>query len=179
MEVTGSTVAGAMRVGLQVVSARKQPKLEIYVEVLNRFGPEYEFRSPFDKNTERHRFQDIHIQLRLVNIGGQRAERVRLVRSGKFEREDSRDFGGLFDVEIPQVAPGQVLQLCLFDQHEFMSDNEPDADLVIDISYYSPAGFMNFLGTAWRRLWRQPHHRETFRVTPRMLWGDLPPATYS
>lgn len=179
MEVTGSTVASAMRVGLQVISAHKQPKLEIYVEVLNRFGPEHDLRSPFDEKTERHRFQDIYVQLRLVNIGGQRAERVRLRRSGMFKRKESRDFGGLFDVEIPQVAPGQVLQLCLFDQHEYMSDNEPDADLVIDISYYSPAGFANFLSTVWSRLLGRSHHRETFRVTPRMLWGDLPPATYS
>ncbi|WP_263588679.1 hypothetical protein [Sphingopyxis sp. GC21] len=179
MEVTGSTVAGAMRVGLQIVSAHKQPKLEIYAEVLNRFGPEHDIPSPLDKTTQRYRFQDINFQLRLVNIGGQRAERVRLLRSGTFERRDPRDFGGLFDTEIPQLAPGQVLQLCLFDQHELMSDNEPDAELVIEISYYSPAGFMNFLRTLWSRILRRPHHRETFRITPRMFWGDLPPPTYS
>lgn len=179
MEISGSTVAGAMRVGLQVISAHKGPKLEIYVDVLNQFGPEYEIAAPNENGTFRHRSQDIYVQLRLANIGGQRAERVRLFRSGTLERRGSREFGGLFDVEIPQMAPGQVLQLCLFDQHEFMTENAPESELVIDLFYYSPAGFMNFFSTLGRRLLRRPHHRDTFRIKPRMLWGDLPPATYS
>lgn len=179
MEISGSTVAGAMRVGLQVISAYKGPKLEIYVDVLNQFGPEYEIAGPFESGTSRHRSQDIHIQLRLANIGGQRAERVRLLRSGTFERLPPREFGGLFDTEIPQIAPGQVLQLCLFDQHEFMTMNGPESELIIDMFYHSPPGVMSFFSTLGRRLLRRPHHRETFRIKPRMLWGDLPPPTYS
>ena len=46
MEVSSSAITGAMRVGVQVVSSHKAPVLEIYHQVRNRIGPEFEYETP-------------------------------------------------------------------------------------------------------------------------------------
>lgn len=46
MEVSSSAVTGAIRIGVQVVSSHKLPVLEIYHQVRNRFGPEFEYEIP-------------------------------------------------------------------------------------------------------------------------------------
>lgn len=43
MEISSSAVTGAMRIGVQIVSSHKNPVLEIYQQVRNRFGPETEY----------------------------------------------------------------------------------------------------------------------------------------
>ena len=191
MDISASTLTGAMRVGVQVASAYRGPHLEIYYEVINQFGPEQEFTTPglgprSTPHTHKTRFQDTYIQFQLINIGGQRAENVRLLRSGSFERGEHRDFGGLFETTIPQIAPGQVLQLFLLDSYELQQLGEDrrlagpkDAELTITVSSDSPVGIVNGLKTALARLRRKPHHRTEFRFLPQLAMGDLPPARYA
>ena len=185
MEISGSTVTGAMRVGLQIISAYRRPHLEIYYEVLNQYGPEYEYRVPNwssgPPDVQRSRSQDVQIQFRIVNIGGQRAEQINLAHSGGFKRGSQRDFGGLFEGPVPQMAPGQVLQLFLLDQHEVdgLDADSAAEELIIVATYNSPGGILNFAKTFFRRILRKPHHRTEFRFSPRLVWGDLPPAHYA
>lgn len=191
MEISASTLTGAMRVGVQVASAYRGPHLEIYYEVINQFGPEHEFTMPAVTPSEapyshKSRFQDTYIQFQLINIGGQRAQNVRLHRSGSFERSEHRDFGGLFETVIPQMAPGQVLQLFLLDSHELERIGEDrrvtgfkDGELIITVEYNSPGGLVNGLKTAYARLRGKPHYRTEFRFSPQLVMGDLPPARYA
>src|SRR5690349_2649566 len=178
VEVSGSTVAGALRVGLQIISAHRDPKIEIYIDVLNSYGPEHELDVPGLDRPQKHRFQDIRIQLRAVNIGGQRAERICFENIGTFARSQGRAFGGLFDHELPQMAPGQALQLCLLDQHELFPA-KGSGDLTIRATYHSPPSVMNWLRTIGARIRGRPHHVSIFRINSAILSGDLPPATYS
>lgn len=74
MEVS-SSVIGAMRVGVQVISSHSKPLIEIYHQVHNCFGPEQEYDlnhgdgKPIIHKT---RHQDIFIQFTMINIGGDR-----------------------------------------------------------------------------------------------------------
>jgi len=191
MEISASALTGAMRVGLQIVSTYRQPHLEVYYEVLNQFGPEQEFKLPSiqrDGPADNHktRFQDLRVQFLLINIGGQRAENVRLTKSGSFERSAGRTFGGLFERTLPQIAPGQVLQLFLLDVHELawphkedIDVSAKDRDLIITASYDSPWGILNAAKTGYARVRGKPHHTTEFRFFPQLVWGDLPPARYA
>ena len=191
MEFTSSALTGALRIGVQVASVYRGPHLEIYYELINRHGPEFEYSLPvgsrgttIEKHKTRH--QDTWIQFQLVNIGGQRAENIRLKRSGGFERRHGRDFGGLFEGTMPQLAPGQAVQLFLLDVHELDTIGEDGQvsgmisdDLIVTATYNSPGGIVNFLKTAWARMRGRRHHQTIFNFNARLVVGDLPPATYS
>ncbi len=124
MEVSSSAVTGALRVGLQIVSAHKRPVLETYHQMRNRFGPEYEHQiakgaDGIEQITQKIRFQDIFIQFTLINIGGVRAENIKLSIGGDLKRNKPReDFGEVFRTIIPQMAPGQTHFLFKFDDHD-------------------------------------------------------------
>jgi hypothetical protein len=191
MDFSASTFTGALKVGVQIASAYRGPHLEIYYEVINQYGPEHEFTVPSITRTgapdvHKTRFQNTYIQFQLINIGGQRAENIRLHRSGTFQRSENRDFGGLFETVIPQMAPGQVLQLFLLDSHELERigedrrvDGFQQGELIITAEFHSPGGLVNAVKTAYPRLRRKPHHRMEFRFSPQLVMGDLPPARYA
>lgn len=191
MDVSASALTGAMKVGLQIVSAYREPRLEVYYEVLSQYGPEQElkapsFRSDAPPEIYKTRFHETHVQFLLINVGGQRAENVRLKCSGTFQRSAGRDFGGLFDGVIPQIAPGQALQLFLLGTHELEGLGKErgdidfkDRDLVISAQYDSPDGFVNTVKTGYARMRKKAHHTTEFCFFPRMVWGDLPPARYA
>ncbi len=181
MDVYASPILGAMKAGVQVISNHRDPLLEIYVEVINRVLPEQIIElssvketSPKQEISTRH--QEIKLQFKIVNIGGQRAERIKLIDSGDFRREGGESFGGLFDTGVKQMAPGQAFQLFLLDQSELSTANGDE--LCIRVEYYSPPGIMNWLKTFWARMRGKPHHVCSFRFSPRVIFGDLPPRTY-
>jgi hypothetical protein len=191
MEISSSAVTGAMRVGLQVAAAYKGPHLEVYFELLNLLGPEQEVDLPgFGSGTpsRRHRFRDpdVGVHFQIVNIGGQRAENVRLRQEGSLRRRYADDFGGRFDRAIPQIAPGQVIHLFKIEATE-LQEAGPDGrvaglqtgDLIITAEYNSPGGLVNFAKTLWPRLRGRAHHRTEFGFNTKMIEGDLPPVRYS
>lgn len=193
MEIASSAITGAMRVGVQVVSSHKLPALEIYHQVRNISGPEHEYDVPMDihgKNNvkQKHRFQDVFVEFTLVNIGGSRAENVKLSLSGELKRNYPRQsFGDLFDVIIPQMPPGQSRFLFRFDQSDLMRYPEgggkalgiKDQSFTISIEYDSGKGFLNSLMSLPSRLRGKRKFREEYTFSPKLVTGDLPPAEYA
>ncbi len=191
MEIS-SSLTGAVRVGLQIATSYRGPHLEVYFEVLNTMGPEHSFYEPaFGSEGRREkmttRFQSVYIQFQIANIGGERAENIKLSRSGDFSRDDHRDYGSRFDFVIPQIAPGQIIQLFLLDQHELDVRGEDgqvtgiqQGDLIITAGYDSPSGLVNFAKTLPSRILRKAsQHTTRFTFNAKMIDGDLPPIRYS
>lgn|SRR4030043_429955 len=193
MEDSSSAVIGALRLGLQVVSAHKRPVLEIYHQVRNRFGPEFEYQIPKEANgleqiTQKTRFQDIFIQFTLINIGGQRAENIKLSISGDLKRHPPReDFGGVFRAIIPQMAPGQTHFLFRFDDRDLNEYPEGGGSpiglkkksLTITMEYDAPKGLLNWILSIPSKLRGKRRFSETYTFSPQMVAGDLPPAEYA
>lgn len=193
MEVSSSIVTGAMRVGVQIVSAHKAPALEVYHQVRNRFGPEFEYETPKGVSGEetikqRIRFQEIFIEFTLVNIGGSRAENIKLSLTGDLRRNSPReDFREIFDVVIPQMAPGQSRFLFRFDSHDLNEYPEGGGKSIglkstfftIVMEYDSGKGILNWIMSLPSKLRGKRRFREEYTFFPTLVTGDLPPAEYA
>lgn len=193
MEVASSALSGALKVGLQVVSSHKRPLLEIYYQMRNRFGPEWEYQMPkgsggIEHVTNKTRFQDIFVQFTLINIGGERAENIKLSISGDLKRHKPReDFGEIFRNVIPQMAPGQTHFLFSFDDHDLDEYAEGGGkplgmkkqSLSITIEYDSPKGILNWISSIPSKLRGKRRFRASFKFLPQMVAGELPPAEYA
>jgi hypothetical protein len=197
MEISSSALAGALRVGVQVIVGRRRPVLEIYQQLHNDFGPPFESdqRNSVGKTVrvQEHRFQDIFIDLTLINIGGDRAESVTFQVSGEFRREEPREkLPELFGATISQIAPGQTLYLMRIDSHDlniYAPENPGDTTafkavgiksdtLEITIHYDGPDTVLNKflrLPRRWRGL---KQYSTTFVFSPTIFVGDLPPPRY-
>ena len=196
MDVSASALTGALRVGLQVVVARKRPVLEIYQTLNNTFGPPFDFdikdvTGTKTLRTDRHRFQDIFIDLTLINIGGVRAENVTFKLRGEFKRDGP--FPEFLASNVRQIAPGQPLYLIRIDDHD-LNVYSPDPEgsttsfratgiktttLTISVDYDGPASFFNWLISRHRK-WRGLKQYSTqFTFDPMTVVGDLPPAKYA
>ncbi|MCS2609284.1 hypothetical protein [Halomonas dongshanensis] len=193
MEISGSTAAGVIRVGLQVVSSHKKPMLEFYYEVRNRFGPEHEYEMPVgvsgkETKTQKTRFQDIFIQFYVVNIGGNRAENIEFEVSGKLQRNRPREsLGEIMETEIPQMAPGQIVHLFRFDDHDLNiypgGGGKPlgikAEELRIVAKYSASPSLLNWIFSIHRKILRKKQYKSVFVFKPQMVCGDLPPAEYA
>ena len=193
MEVSSSAITGAMRIGVQVVSSHKAPVLEIYHQVRNRFGPVFEYEIPKgvsgeDSIKQKTRFQDIFVEFTLVNIGGSRAENIKLNFTGNLKRNPPREsFGELFDVVIPQMAPGQSRLLFKFDQHDLNEYSEGGGSplgikkesFTISIEYDSGKGILNWVMSLPSRMRGKRRFRDDYTFFPQLVTGDLPPAEYA
>lgn len=193
MEVSSSAVTGAMRVGVQIVSSHKTPALEIYHQVRNRFGPEFEYETPKgisgdETIKQKTRFQDIFIEFSLVNIGGSRAENIKLSLLGNLKRNAPREnFGELFDVVIPQMPPGQSRFLFKFSSHDLNEYPEGGGSPIgmkkdsftIVMEYDSGKGILNWVLSLWSKIRGKRRFREEYTFSPNLVAGDLPPAEYA
>nr|WP_321484077.1 hypothetical protein [uncultured Cohaesibacter sp.] len=199
MELNTSAITGAMRIGVQIIVARKRPVLEIYQQSRNQFGPEEQYElpaGPSGNKTQIHRtrFQDIFIDLTLVNIGGERAESVTFEIKGSFRRHPPRDnLPEIFSRTIKQLSPGQSLYLMRIDkfdllQYEYKEESGHEVGkpvgmkqdtLKVTIHYDGPASLVNRVLRFWRR-WRGFKQYSTeFLFDPEIFEGDLPPAEYA
>jgi hypothetical protein len=193
MEISSSAVTGALRVGLQVVSNHKRPMLEFHWQVRNRFGPEQEYQIPEGVNstetrTLKTRHQDIFIQFILVNIGSIRAENVELKLSGNLKRNPPREsFGEIFEIEIPQIAPGQLIYLFQMDSFDILQYPEGGGKpqgikkdtLTITATYNAPRSLLNWLLSLRKRNCGKKQYETIFTFNPKMVCTDLPPAEYA
>ena len=193
MEISSSAVTGALRVGLQVVTNHKRPMLEFYSEVRNRLGPEEEYQLPVganesNKQTLKTRRQDIFIQFTLVNIGGIRAENIELKVSGNLRRNPPREsFGEIFDYEISQIAPGQLIYLFRMDQFDIIKYPEEggkpqslkEDSLTIIAKYNAPKSLLNLVLSFPKWLSGKKQYETMFTFNPKMVCTDLPPAEYA
>lgn len=193
MEVSSSAITGAMKIGVQVVSSHKTPVLEIYHQVRNRFGPEFEYKSPMGSSGEKTfkqktRFQEIFVEFTLVNIGGSRAENIKLSLIGDLRRNSPREsFGELFDVVIPQMAPGQSRFLFKFDDHDLNKYPEgggspiglKNESFTIVMEYDSGKGLLNWFLSLPTKVRAKRRFKVRYTFFPQLVTGDLPPAEYA
>ncbi|ACR12125.1 hypothetical protein TERTU_0537 [Teredinibacter turnerae T7901] len=193
MEISSSAVTGAMRIGVQVVSSDRLAVLEIYHQVRNRFGTEFESEIPKKASSEetikqKTRLQDILIEVSLVNIGGSRAENINLAISGDLRRNLPRESSGdLFDVIIPQLAPGQSRFLFKFDEFDLNEYPEgggtptgiKNESFTIHIEYDSGIGIINWLISRWSKLRGRRRFHDEYAFFPKLVTGELPPAGYA
>jgi len=199
MELNTSAITGAMRIGVQVIVARKRPVLEIYQQSRNQFGPEQQFEEPAGPSgtktrTHRTRFQDICIDLTLVNIGGERAENVEFEVEGNFRRHPPRDnLPEIFSRNVRQLSPGQSLYLMKigdFDllQYEYSEEGGQKVGkpvgmktdtLKVTMHYDGPTTLLNRSLRLWRRCWGLKQYSTEFLFDPEIFEGDLPPAEYA
>ncbi len=193
MDISSSAVTGAMKVGLQIVSSHKRPVLEVYHQVHNRYGPEREHCIDWGQDSKaptfKSRVQNIFIQFTLVNIGGERAENVKLTISGDLKREKPREsFGPIFENIYPQMPAGHVIQLFQFQDSDLWLWEEDgnisrpigmkDGKLIITMEYDLPKGFINWFKRLPARLRGKRTYKDIYEFSSYMVEGDLPPAEY-
>lgn len=197
MDISSSALTGALRVGVQVVVGRKRPVLEIYQQLHNDFDPPFEIdqRDSTGKivRIDKHRFQNIFIDLTLINIGGERAENVTFEVSGEFRREKPREkLPELFSATIGQIAPGQTLYLMRIDNHDlniYAPEKPSDTNvfraagikketLNIIIHFDGPNTILNKMLRWPRRLYGLKQYSTAFTFSPAIFIGDLPPPRY-
>lgn len=192
MEVTSSAVTGAIKIGVQIVSSHKAPMLEIYHQVRNTYGPEQEFEIPLSNENRtyksKHRFQDIFVEFTLVNIGGSRAENIKLSYTGDLKRSSPREsFGDLFEVVIPQMAPGQTRYLFKFYDFDLEAPSNTNArslefkdeSFTITIEYDSGRGLLNRILSLWSKMRGRRRYKNEYTFFPNLVSGDLPPPEYA
>ncbi|EGQ8221372.1 hypothetical protein O2V13_004766 [Vibrio parahaemolyticus] len=90
MEVSSSAISGALKAGVQVVSAQKRPVLDVYHRIHNLKHPRRDITSHDDPSlvvgtTSR---QQVFISFTLTNIGGERAENIKLTIGGNMIRPE-------------------------------------------------------------------------------------------
>lgn len=195
MDIPTSAITGALRIGLQVVSSHRGPVLEVLHELRNVFGPPHEYMIPLGLSAERTqtqttRYQDVFVEFVLANLGGVRAENVVLSMMGEFQR--NRPGTKLADLEIfnvliPQLAPGQALFLFRLDMHDFYrypkSGGEPremkDETFTIQASYDGPTRGLNRLLRLVRSARGKSQYMMTYTFQPRILRTDFPAPEYN
>lgn len=194
MEVSSSAVTGSIKLALEVVTNQKRPVLEIYWEMRNQFGPPQDIATTniagdiIDKTTMR--FQDIHLNFFLINIGGVRAENIDFELKGDFsymmDNKELSDIRLFRDERLPQFPPAQKLYLFRFDISDLQTYNSDGKSsglkqeaFTIRIRYNGPDNFINKLGLWWARIHHKHQYESTFTFSPRHLEGiDLPPVEY-
>lgn len=188
MEISTSSMIGATRVGLQVVSSTSLPNLEFYYTFHNRINPPdtriHETRSgPKHGPSYGHRSSDQFVQFSLVNIGGQRAENIDLVGKSSFKiRNEEIEFGGLFHEPISQIPPGQVHHLFRIDSHDLFvarSNNEIlTGTITLTAEYDLQKSLINNIKSKFLRQGSGRNLKTVFKFKPIMVNGWLPPAEF-
>jgi hypothetical protein len=194
MELSTAAVTGSARLVLQVVTGQRRPVIEFYFAVRHRVGPQEEFESRDSQGqnptTHRYRPQDLSLHIYMVNIGGVRAENLRLELRGDLEY-----FSGykrlshmkIFNGEaIPQFAPAQLLTICNVDVDDLFARDEkgkvtgirPETFEIV-AHYDGPKVWLNRPGRSWAQIRRRKQYRSEFRFDAACLEGlDVPPAEY-
>jgi hypothetical protein len=190
MDFVPSALTGALRIGVQVVVARRRPVLDIFCNLHNDFSPPVELNSQILQGSQTHRFQNIFVDLVLVNLGGIRAENVTFKTAGNFQRH--RNLPALFESTIWQMAPGQSHYLMRTDQGD-IHDMVPDANdakahrmgglkkdtLTVSVHYDGPSTVLNRILRVLRRWRGLKQYQTTFVFDPQIFAGDLPPPNYA
>lgn len=194
MEIPVSAVTSAVRVGVQIASRHRRPVLEVYHELRNVFSPPHEYRwwsgarlNRLEKSTTRH--QDTFVQFLLVNLGGVRAENLKLAFGGDFDRNMPHwrlaDLG-IFGAHVAQLAPGQALFLFRIDIHDFSRYPErggkpiglKDETFSITATYSGPASGLNRIPRWWSRVRKQPQYEMKYTFDPKIIRTDFPAPEY-
>jgi len=185
MELNSSAVVGAMRLGLQVVSALKRPSVEVFSQLRHTSHP-VKFRGPDGKGDETDR-TEILVAFFAANIGGRHAEDVTFDMSRtSFERPEPRGWGERLTATVPIMSPGQTQLLFLLDASEFNrlewkgNVGTPvgwkDEPIIVIVRFNGPSEWKNAL-PRWffNRLLKRTQYEFKYEFNPISLVGDLPP----
>lgn len=187
-----STSIGVTRIALQVVSNKMRPNLEIYHHLINELGPKSEMSNPDGGQAIEYRKHEVGIAFYLANIGGNRAEDIKLDLSGEFDRrEEPRSIRniGVFNHVIPCIPPGQTILLMKlddFDLYDYVyteNTGTPNGitskTLKIELTYNGQNSGFNKV-CRWFYGWRKrKQYIETYHFIPKLFAGDLPTTKYS
>lgn len=191
MDISGPSISGALRVGLQVISSHRRPLIECYYEVHNRMGPEQEYQVPKGARgdtteTLKTRSQDTFVDFRIVNIGGVRAENVQIKITGLNRFPPRDNLKELFAETIPQMAPSQAVYLFKIDVHDLYEYPEGGGkplglkreNLSITVQYDAPRSVLGFFKTLPQRIRGSKHYEMKFIFRTNMIETDFPPIEY-
>jgi hypothetical protein len=193
MEISTASMAGPLRLALQVISNQRKPVIEVYWELRNVFRPpqEYDLIGIKGESTGKatHRFQDIFTEFALINIGGVRAEQVELELTGDFSyhmgMKKLSQIRIFRDAQIPQLAPAQRLHLFRIDATDFFlySDGKnigaKQDTFTIIVRYDGPNKGLNRITRWWANVRGTHQYESSFIFDPRCLDGlDLPQGEY-
>jgi len=133
MDVSLSSLTGALRIGVQVVSTAKHPVVEFYQTHFVRNHGENNFTSGMNRAGIQSAFKsdklDQFVQFSVANIGTVRAENLKFTASSTIPMVGpSLDFGGMFVNVLSQLAPGQVIHLFRVDVRGLVLEDAPLAD---------------------------------------------------
>lgn len=185
MELNTSAVIGAMRVGVQVVSALKRPSIEVFSQLRNT-AQSMRFRGP-DGEADETDWQEAYVAFFAVNIGGRHAENVIFDMSKtRFERTPPRGWGERIKATVPVMSPGQTQFLFLLSTHEFNrmtwegNVGEPtgwkDEPIIIFVRFDGPSEWINNLQRwLFNKLLKRKQYEFRYEFNPMSLVGDLPP----
>ncbi|ELB2137270.1 hypothetical protein [Vibrio parahaemolyticus] len=184
MEVSSSAISGALKAGVQVVSAQKRPVLDVYHRIHNLKHPRRDITSHDDPSlvvgsTSR---QQVFISFTLTNIGGERAENIKLTIGGNMIRpEPMKDFGLIFKNVYPQMPPAHSVHLFCFDEFDFdwqLDTQSKQKYLEIIMEYDLPKGFVNTIRSVPWKILKRRRYSEKYLFYPFMVAGELPPPEY-
>jgi len=193
MDLSAGAATGALRLGLQVVTSRRRPLLDVYYELRHVRQPDREVRLParygMEERTLRFPDSELILAFHLINLGGVRAEKVRLELHADFQIDSRRKLSDrpLFSgKEIPQLAPAQSFPLLIIDPHNDLQTRGADGKLngfkppfAIRIRYNGPSSWYKkpvHMYQEWRT--SKPRSYTTFfEFVPELLKGaQIPPA---
>lgn len=193
MEVSTGALSGALRVGLQVVSNRRRPAVEIYQEFrrIGRPEEEYKIEGRFGTadNVVKVRGADVVFPFYAVNTGGVRAEAIELSLEGDLERPPRRPLSQrpLFNRKpIPQLAPAEAFLLFVIEE-DHLYIRGPDGKVsgikpgfTIVVRYDGPRRWYNGLMYTVLGWLKKKRYRAEYRFDPELLQGaDYPPTEYA
>lgn len=193
MDISSAAVTGTIKIGLQVLSSHKKPVIEIYHQLRNTYGPETEFHIPASSSggatrVDKTRFQKVSIQFFLVNIGSVRAENVKVSTGGELKRNHPReDFGRKANTVLPQLSPGQLHFLFMFNEFDLYEYPEGGGKpiglkkslLIITAEYDSPKSIWNWFMALPYKIFGKRRYKTIYTFSADMVEGDFPPAEYA
>ncbi|HDV5412820.1 hypothetical protein DD565_14800 [Vibrio cholerae] len=184
MEVSSSAISGALKAGVQVVSAQKRPVLEVYHRIHHLKHPPRDV-TPHDEPSRviaRTSLQQVFISFTLTNIGGERAENIKLTIGGNMIRPTPKeDFGPIFKNIYPQMPPAGSVHLFCFDEFDFewqLDAQSKQKYLEIIMEYDLPKGFVNTIRSLPWKITNKRRYSDKYLFYPFMVAGELPPPEY-
>lgn len=187
MELNTSAVSGAMKVGLQIVSASKRPSIEVFSELRKIDRPMMMFTG---EETRQERWTEEFVAFYAVNIGGRHAENISFDMSAtKFERPDGHRWGPRIDAVVPVMSPGQTQFLFLLNIHEFNKMEWKDGvgrpvgikidPINIIVRFDGPNSGLNRPLRCWfNGVLKRKQYEFRYSFNPLSLDGDYPPVEY-
>lgn len=179
MEVS-TTAISVIKTSLQVISNLKHPQLEVY----------YEFKRiaiPRNVNDEKYYFENSFIKFYLINIGGCRAENIKITLIGDNSYFHKNIIPDIINGEIiEQMPPAQVFPLMKISEDELFEyiPDKKDSNsssrgelkktfIKLEINFDAPKSFLNSI---FKKLTcKERRYTQNFIFKPSILNNSMRP----